>query len=96
MASLWSAGTLSWRALAAEARYFLGERTDPPKLPLKGISAALTALGAALAATAGGHGIVSAAVFGAISAAGYLCFYGRDLKPHQVEVANIDGSTAPR
>ena len=91
LASLWSAGTLSWRALVAEARYFLGERTDPPKLPLKGISAALTALGAALAATAGGHGIVSAGVFGAISAAGYVCFYGRDLKPHRVEVANVDG-----
>ncbi len=68
LASLWSAGVLSWRALVAEARYFLGERTDPPKLPLKLISTALTALGAGLAATAGGHGIASAAVFAALAA----------------------------
>src|SRR4030095_11469133 len=77
LASFWSAGMLSWRALVGEARYFLGERTDPPTLPLKAISTALTALGAGLAATAGGHGIVSAAVFGALAGAGYMCFYGR-------------------
>ncbi len=69
----------------------LGERTDPPALPLKLISNALTALGAGLAATAGGHGIVSAAVFAALAAVGYRCFYGRDLKPHRVEVAVIEG-----
>ncbi len=91
LTSLWSAGMLSWRALVAEARYFLGERTDPPRLPLKMISAALTALGAGLTATAGGHGLASAAVFAALAGIGYVCFYGRDLRPHRVEVANIAG-----
>lgn len=91
LASLWCAGALSWRALVAEARYFLGERTDPPALPLKAVSTALTALGVGLAATAGGHGLVGAAVFGALAGFGYVCFYGRDLKPHRVTVANVDG-----
>jgi 5-bromo-4-chloroindolyl phosphate hydrolysis protein len=91
LASLWTAGVLSWRALVGEARYLLGERTDPPALPMKAISTALTALGAGLAATAGGHGIVSAAVFAAFAGVGYRCFYGRDLKPHRVEVANFAG-----
>jgi 5-bromo-4-chloroindolyl phosphate hydrolysis protein len=94
LACLWSAGMLSWRALVAEARYFLGERADPPALPLKAISTALTALGAGLTATAGGHGLVSAAVFGALAGVGYVCFYGRDVKPHRVEVANIEGIDA--
>jgi hypothetical protein len=31
LASLWTAGTLTWRALVAEARYFLGQRLDPPR-----------------------------------------------------------------
>jgi 5-bromo-4-chloroindolyl phosphate hydrolysis protein len=91
LACLWTAGMLSWRALVAEARYFLGERGDPPQLPLKLLSTVLTAAGAGLTATAGGHGIVSAAVFGALAGLGYVCFYGRDLKPHRVTVANIAG-----
>jgi hypothetical protein len=91
LASLWSAGMLSWRALVGEARYFLGEIPDPPALPMKAISTGLTALGAGLAATAGGHGLVSAAVFGALAGVGYVCFYGRDLKPHRVEVASVEG-----
>ena len=57
-------GCVVWRALVAEARYFLGERPDPPKLPLKLFGAMLTAMGAGLAATAGGHGLVSAACSG--------------------------------
>jgi 5-bromo-4-chloroindolyl phosphate hydrolysis protein len=91
LACLWAAGIFSWRALVAEARYFLGQRTDPPKLPLKLLSAALTAIGAALTATAGGHGIVGATVFGLIAGVGYVCFYGRDLKPHRVEVTAMAG-----
>ena len=91
LASLWCAGALSWRALVAEARYFLGERPDPPTVPLKSISTALTALGVGLAAVAGGHSLVGASVLGALAGLGYVCFYGRDLKPHRVTVANVDG-----
>ena len=91
LASLWCAGALSWRALVAEARYFLGERPDPPTVPLKSISTALTALGVGLAAVAGGHSLVGASVLGVLAGLGYVCFYGRDLKPHRVTVANVDG-----
>jgi 5-bromo-4-chloroindolyl phosphate hydrolysis protein len=91
LACLWAAGLFTWRALVAEAHYFLGERTDPPKLPLKLLSTALTAGGAGLTASAGGHEIVSAAAFGLLAGVGYVCFYGRDLKPHRVEVTDIAG-----
>jgi len=91
LTSLWTAGTLTLRALVAEARYFLGERPDPPRLPLKAVSLALTALGASLAATAGGHGPALALVFAALAGVGYAAFYGRDLKPRRVEVAAIAG-----
>ncbi len=91
LASLWTAGVLSWRALVAEARYFLGQRTDPPKLPLKLFGAVLTGAGAGLSAVAGGHGIVSAAVFGGLAALGHVFFFGRDLKPQRVEVASVAG-----
>jgi hypothetical protein len=91
LACLWAAGALSWRALVAEARYLLGERDDPPRLPLKLFGTVLTAAGAGLSATAGGHGIVSAAVFGALAALGYAFFFGRDLKPHRVEIASVEG-----
>ena len=90
----WAAGALSWRALVAEARYFLGERTDPPKLPLKLFGAVLTGAGAGLSATAGGHGIVGAAVFAALAALGYVFFFGRDVKPQRVEVASVAGVDA--
>jgi len=91
LACLWSAGMLSWRALVAEARYFLGERADPPKLPLKGFGTILTAAGAGLTAMAGGHTLVSAAVFGLLSGLGYVLFFGKDLRPRRVEVANVEG-----
>lgn len=91
LAALWSAGVLVWRALVAEARYFLGQRLDPPALPLKLMSAALTAIGAGLAGAAGGNGLVSAAVVAAIAAAGHVLFYGRDLKPRRVDVPAAAG-----
>jgi len=91
LACLWSAGMLSWRALVAEARYFLGERADPPKLPLKGFGTILTAAGAGLTAMAGGHTLVSAVVFGLLSGLGYVLFFGKDLRPRRVEVANVEG-----
>lgn len=91
LASLWGAGALVWRALVAEARYYLGQRLDPPAVPLKFASATLTALGAGLAAASGDNGIVNAAVVGAIAAAGHVLFYGRDLKPRRVDVPSVAG-----
>jgi 5-bromo-4-chloroindolyl phosphate hydrolysis protein len=91
LASLWGAGALVWRALVAEARYYLGQRLDPPAVPLKLASATLTALGAGLAAASGDNGLVNAAVVGAIAAAGHVLFYGRDLKPRRVDVPSVAG-----
>jgi hypothetical protein len=91
LASFWSAGAVAFRALAAEARYLLGERLDPPAVPLKLVSLLLTALGAALAATAGGHALASALVFAALGGLGHAAFYGRDPKPPRIEVAVVDG-----
>jgi hypothetical protein len=87
----WGAGLLVLRALAAEARYFLGERADPPAVPLKLFSAVLTALGAALAATAGGHTLAGALLFAALGAAGHVAFYGRDLAPRRIRVSLVEG-----
>jgi 5-bromo-4-chloroindolyl phosphate hydrolysis protein len=91
LASLWGAGVLVWRALVAEARYYLGQRLDPPAVPLKLASATLTALGAGLTAVSGDNGLVNAAVVGAIAAAGHVLFYGRDLKPKRVDVPSVAG-----
>jgi len=91
LGSLWTAGALAWRALVAEARYYLGQRLDPPRFPLKAASLALTALGSGLAATAGGHEAAVALVYAAMAAAGHAAFYGRDLKKHPIEVAATPG-----
>ncbi len=91
LAALWGAGTLTWRALVAEARYYLGEIPDPPRLPLKGIGAALTALGAALTGFAGDHGLANAIVLAGLAGVGYVCLYGRDLKPRRVDVPSVPG-----
>lgn len=87
----WGAGVMAFRALAAEARYLLGERPDLPPIPLKLLSAMLTALGAALAAVAGGHTAASALVFAALAGLGHVAFYGRDLRPPRIEVAMVEG-----
>jgi hypothetical protein len=91
LSSLWTAGVIAFRALAAEARYFLGERPDPPAVPLKFLSALLTALGVALAAVAGGHAVSGALVFAALGALGHAAFYGRDLRPPRINVAMVEG-----
>jgi 5-bromo-4-chloroindolyl phosphate hydrolysis protein len=91
LACLWGAGLLAWRALAAEARYLLGEQPDLPGVPRKLVSAVLTALGAALSALAGGHTPAGASIFAACGAAGHLCFYGRDMKAARVTVTAADG-----
>ena len=91
LASFWTSGTLVFRALAAEVRYLLGERIDPPVLPLKLLTAVPTALGAGLAATAGGHEPVGALAFAALGGAGHLVFFGRDVRPRRIEVTVVDG-----
>jgi len=91
---IWGAGILTLRALAEEARYFLGERPDPPAIPLKLLSAGLTALGAALAAVAGGHAVAGALVFAALGGLGHVALYGRDLRPPRIQVAVVEGVDA--
>ena len=91
LASFYLAGFFTWNALAAQARYYLGELLDPPVVPLKLISAALTAVGAVLAASAGGYGMVGMFVFAGLAVAGYLCFYGRDPQRRSFNVAAEGG-----
>jgi 5-bromo-4-chloroindolyl phosphate hydrolysis protein len=91
LCALYGAGFLTWRTLVAEARYFLGERLDPPVVPFKMVSAALTSLGAALAAAAGGYGVVGMLVFALLAATGYLCFYGRDPQRRTFRVSAAAG-----
>jgi len=91
VACFWTAGVLAIRALAGEARYILGERRAPPALPLKLLSAALTTIGALLAATAAGNGLALAAVFALLALSGHMAFYGRDLRAPRIHVALVDG-----
>lgn len=95
LAALWTAGALVMRALAAEARYLLGERLDPPAIPWKLLSAALTAAGVSLAAIAGGHTLPMAALFATLAVLGHLAFYGRDLRPARIRVADVEGVDGP-
>jgi hypothetical protein len=46
LTAFFGAGVLTWLALAAEARYFLGDRMDVPVVPFRLISTFLTATGA--------------------------------------------------
>ena len=88
---LWTAGAVSFTALVAEARYYLGQRADPPRLPLKLMSAGLTALGAGLAATAGGHEWPGALLIAALAGLGYRAFYGRDPQARRFAVNAVAG-----
>jgi hypothetical protein len=91
LACLWGAGVLVLRALVADARYFLGERHDPPMMPLKLLSAAMTAPGAGLAAVAAGHTAGAALVFAVLGGVGSVLFYGRDRTLPRIRVAPIEG-----
>jgi 5-bromo-4-chloroindolyl phosphate hydrolysis protein len=91
LACLWTAAVLVMKALVAEARYVVGERPHPPAVPLKLLSAALTAGGASLAGMAGGHSVPSALILAALGAAGHLAFYGRDLRPRRITVVAAEG-----
>jgi 5-bromo-4-chloroindolyl phosphate hydrolysis protein len=87
----WTAGVLAARALAGEARYVLGERPNPPVIPLKLLSAGLTTIGVLLAATAAGYDVAIAVVFALLALSGHVAFYGRDLRAPRIRVAFVDG-----
>lgn len=91
LALLWGAGILDFKALVAEARYFLGEAPDPPVVPLKTVSAILTAIGVALAALAGGHDVLAALAFAGLGLGGHLAFFGLDVKPARIQVVEVAG-----
>jgi len=91
LAAFATAGILTWRGLVAQARFFLGQRLDPPAVPLKLTSAVLTAVGTGLAAAAAEHNPAAIGVFAALAAAGYVCFYGRDPKRHRFTIPTVAG-----
>jgi len=91
LAALWGAGALAAAALGADARYFLGTLTTPPRLPLKALSLAATVLGASLAALAGTYDWAGVALFGALAGLGHRAFFGPDLRAHRVSVAALPG-----
>lgn len=91
LAAFATAGVLTWRGLVAQARFFLGQRLDPPALPLKLMSALFTGLGTGLAAAAGEHRPATIGIFAALAAAGYFCFYGRDPKRRRFVIPTVAG-----
>jgi len=91
VACFWAGAVLVWRALVVESRYLLGEQFDLPRIPWKAATAALTAAGSALAASAGGHSLGGTAAFAAFAGIGHLCFYGLDVRPVRFEVTPADG-----
>ena len=91
LALVWSAGVVVLKGLAAEARYVLGQRPDPPAVPLKAVSAAMTVSGVACAALAGGHELFPALTFAVLGGLGHLAFYGRDPKPPRIEIVDVPG-----
>ena len=88
---LWAAAVLVLRALVAEGQHYLGQRTDPPLIPLKLFSAVLTTAGISLAALAGGQALALTVVLATLGAVGHLLFYGRDLRPARINVAITAG-----
>jgi 5-bromo-4-chloroindolyl phosphate hydrolysis protein len=91
LACFWTAGVLTWRGLAGEMRYVLGEQIDLDRIPRKFIGAVLTAAGAGVAALTAGHSTVGAATFAAIGGVGHLCFYGLDMRVRRLTVTPVDG-----
>jgi 5-bromo-4-chloroindolyl phosphate hydrolysis protein len=91
LAAICAAGFFTWRALVAEARYFLGERLDLPVVPFKIVGAFFTAIAAVLAASAGGYGLVGMLVFAILAAVGYVSFYGRDQERRRFKVPAVTG-----
>jgi 5-bromo-4-chloroindolyl phosphate hydrolysis protein len=91
LACLWTAGVVAWQALVAEAHYWLGARPEPPAVPMKLVSGVMTSVGAALAAIAAGHTLPATVIFALVAMLGHLAFFGRDLRPPRITVANIQG-----
>jgi 5-bromo-4-chloroindolyl phosphate hydrolysis protein len=91
LACFWTAGVLTWRGLASEMRYLLGEQIDLDRIPRKFLGALLTAGGAALAALTARHSVIGATTFAAVGAIGHLCFYGLDMRVRRVTVTPVDG-----
>jgi 5-bromo-4-chloroindolyl phosphate hydrolysis protein len=91
LACIWTAGVVAWKALVAEARYWLGARPEPPAVPMKLVSGVMTSAGAALAALAAGHTLPATVIFALVAMLGHLAFFGRDLRPPRITVANIQG-----
>lgn len=91
LASLWGAGFVTLRGLAGEARFLLGQRLDPPSVPFKMLGLAMTGLGAGLAALSAGHGLFGASVFCGLAAVGHGAFFGRDLRPRRIVLADVAG-----
>ena len=88
---LWAAAVLVLRALVAEGQHYLGQRTDPPLVPLKLLSAVLTTAGISMAALASGQALALTVVLATLGAVGHLLFYGRDLRPARINVAITAG-----
>jgi 5-bromo-4-chloroindolyl phosphate hydrolysis protein len=51
----------------------------------------LTAGGVSLSALAGGHSWALTAIFATLALLGHLAFYGRDLRPPRIRVADVEG-----
>lgn len=91
LVSLWGSGILVLRGLMGEVRYLLGDRPEPPAVPLKLLSASLTSVGVTLAALGGGHEISGALAFAALGGIGHVTFYGRDVRAPRIRVAVVSG-----
>lgn len=91
LACFWIGGVLTWRGLASEMGYVLGDEIDLDRIPRKFLGTLLTAGGAALAALTANHSMVGAATFAALGGVGHLCFYGLDLRVRRVTVTPVDG-----
>jgi 5-bromo-4-chloroindolyl phosphate hydrolysis protein len=91
LACFWTAGAFTWRGLASEVRYVLGEQIGLDRLPRKLVGTLLTAGGTALAALTASHSATGAAAFAAVGALGHVCFYGLDMRVRRMTVTPVEG-----
>jgi 5-bromo-4-chloroindolyl phosphate hydrolysis protein len=88
---IWGAGALAFQGLAGEARYSLNEQETLPRLRLKLLSALLTGAGVGLAAVAGRSPMAVVLIFVLMAIAGHMAFFGADLRPRRIRVADAEG-----